>query len=303
MSDDRYYLRFKGRVLGPFTREKAIEMVKRGQITRQHELSPDGAAWSLAETYEEFFPPNRARANTASNEAKTTPGQEKKGSATEWFAHFDGANQGPVDEDGMRAWIAASKVTGDTMIWKSGMASWLEAELVRPEWFVQKTSRAVSVAKESIKEIIDTEAWSDETTASITSTVLKSRGWMLFLGIFGIVSSVLGAIGSTVLFISEISSPGSGPAKAVPVIATLIQIVSWVVILFISILLIRITSRMQVLHFQPTAASLHATFLAYNRFWTTLGVFVLVWLTVVMFFVAIVVASGVSIVSAGLPFN
>jgi hypothetical protein len=60
---------------------------------------------------------------------------------------------------------------------------------------------------------------------------------------------------------------------------------------------------MQVLHFQPTAASLHATFLAYNRFWTTLGVFVLVWLTVVMFFVAIVVASGVSIVSAGLPFN
>lgn len=303
MSEDRYYLRFKGRVLGPFTREKALEMVKRGQITRQHELSPDGATWSLAEAYEEFFPPNRARANTTATETKTTTAQDKKGDTTEWFAHFDGANQGPVDEDGIRVWVAAGKVTGDTMIWKAGMASWLEAELVRPEWFVTKASRAVAVAKETIKEVITGEAWSDETTASITSTVLQSRGWMLFLGIFGIVLSVLGTIGSTILFISEISSPGSGPAKAVPVIATLIQIVSWLVFLFISILLIRVASRMQVMQFQPTASALHATFVAYNRFWTTLGVFVLVWLTVVLFFVAIVVASGVSVVSAGFPFN
>lgn len=303
MSEDRYYLRFKGRVLGPFTREKAIEMVKRGQITRQHELSPDGTTWSMAETYEEFFPSNRARGSTTAIESKATPVQEKKGDTTEWFAHFDGANQGPVNEDGIRVWIASGKVTSSTMIWKAGMASWLEAELVRPEWFASKASRAVAVAKETIKEVVATEAWSDETTSDITTTVLKSRGWMLFLGIFGIVLSVIGAIGSTILFISEISAPGSGPSKAVEVIATLIQIVSWVVFLFISILLIRVTSRMQVMQFQPTSTTLHATFVAYNRFWVTLGVFILVWLTVVLFFLAIVIASGVSVLSGGFPFT
>jgi hypothetical protein len=39
MSLDRVYIRFKGRVLGPLTQEKTMDMVKRGQITRQHELS------------------------------------------------------------------------------------------------------------------------------------------------------------------------------------------------------------------------------------------------------------------------
>jgi hypothetical protein len=301
MSEDRYYLRFKGRVLGPFTSEKAIEMVKRGQITRQHELSPDGATWRLAETYEELFATSRTRSNSMVSESKKASSQENKGNAALWFANFDGMNQGPVEEDGILAWIATGKVGKDTMVWKEGMANWLEAQAIKPEWFLGVGERAIS--KKTDNEALDTKVWSDQAIAEITFTIMKSRGWMLFLGIFGIVLGVLGAIGSAVLFISEISSSGSGPAKAVPVVATLIQLVSCVVWLFVSILLIRVTSRLQVLQIQPSVTSLHATFLAYNRFWTTLGLFVLVWSTVALLFVLIVLVSGVRIASVDFPSN
>ncbi|MBU6175744.1 MAG: DUF4339 domain-containing protein, partial [Planctomycetes bacterium] len=232
MSEDRYYLRFKGRVLGPFTREKAFEMIKRGQITRQHELSLNGVNWSLAETYVELFPTNRARGNPNAIESKSASAQDNQGNTTEWFAHFDGGNQGPVNEDGIRGWVAAGKVSSSTMVWKAGMASWLEAELVRPEWFGGKSSQSVGDANERINEVVAAEAWSSETTSNIIAHILKARGWMLFLGILGIILSILGTIGSGIEFISEVSSPGNGREKTVIVVATLIQFVSRVIFLF-----------------------------------------------------------------------
>ncbi len=52
---ERLYIRFKGRVLGPLTGEKVAELVKRGQITKQHEISTDSTEWKKAEEYPDLF--------------------------------------------------------------------------------------------------------------------------------------------------------------------------------------------------------------------------------------------------------
>jgi hypothetical protein len=299
MSDHRYFLRFKGRVLGPFTRDKALDMVKRGQITRQHELSQDGSNWSLAETFEEFFPANRGKTVVNATEAIIVADPVSNPKQTEWFAHLDGSNQGPVDESVIRSWIAAGKVTGNTMIWRSGMESWLEAGVVRPEWFPAKPTRSISPAGETDAK----DPLNDKTIAVIHSVALGSRGWMLFLAILCIVLSAPGIIFSVLMFVAAISSAGSGPAKALQVVAILIQLFSLVVFLYINVLLIRVSSQLQVLHFKPTASSLKNLFTAYNQFWFTLGLVILVLLVLVLLFTVIVVASGASMLSSGFPGN
>lgn len=129
---DRFYVRFQGRVLGPITRDKTLELVKRGQITGQHELSPDGIAWKMAEDFPEFFekpsfPIDRIEVRPAS-----PPNEVPR---VEWYAHCDGINRGPIDEAGMKHWIQSSVVSQDTMVWQSGMLDWSPAAAVRPEWF------------------------------------------------------------------------------------------------------------------------------------------------------------------------
>ena len=55
MSDEKYYVRFRGRTLGPFDTTRVRDLIKRG-VTRMHELSPDGVSWQPAEVFPELFP-------------------------------------------------------------------------------------------------------------------------------------------------------------------------------------------------------------------------------------------------------
>ncbi len=58
--DDKIYVRFRGRTVGPLTSQKIQDMVRRGQITRLHELSDDGSSWTRADEFRDFFATMRA---------------------------------------------------------------------------------------------------------------------------------------------------------------------------------------------------------------------------------------------------
>ena len=45
MSDGQWYVRFAGRVTGPFDLDRVRTMARRGAITRMHFLSKDGKSW------------------------------------------------------------------------------------------------------------------------------------------------------------------------------------------------------------------------------------------------------------------
>jgi hypothetical protein len=55
--DNQYYIRIRGRVLGPYDMEKLQALVRRGQLSRIHEISGDGVNWLPAPTLPGLFTP------------------------------------------------------------------------------------------------------------------------------------------------------------------------------------------------------------------------------------------------------
>ncbi len=51
----------------------------------------------------------------------------------QWYYEQDGAQQGPVEEDELRAMLHARTVTGATLVWREGMENWEPAGQI-PEW-------------------------------------------------------------------------------------------------------------------------------------------------------------------------
>lgn len=290
MSEERFYIRFKGRVLGPLPPAKIQEMVRRGQITRQHELSPDGQSWANAETHEQFFAKPAAKiVETAKSIEKELNGPV----SIEWYAHFDGANQGPVDEGKLLSWIASGKVSNNTMLWKDGMSEWLEAGVLRPEWFAMQNSRS-GTTRHSDSQV------ANEADASISTLAVaahKPRGWILFIAITGIVISFLSIVGQSLLFISAASSQGAGPIKALTVVTHLFVLIGWCVALVIAVLLLRVASRLQILLYRQTSDEFQSVLRTYSTFWSTLGIFVLIGIIVAFILIFIFLALGVSLAS------
>jgi hypothetical protein len=291
MATDHYFIRFKGRVLGPLTKDKAVEMVKRGQVTRQHELSPDGTSWRNASEFTELFPQQK---EVTAKVVETRSSVEEKTTPSEWYVHVDGANQGPIDENVLKKLIAAGKVTGSSMVWKTGMADWLEAQLVRPEWFAgDRGRRETRVGVEGPQTPLDSSDMGE-----LAAEVLKSQAWILFIAVLGTVVSSFAVIFGFIVFLMVASSSGGGPKKSTEVVLGLIQIASWGVLLYICTLLLKVHSRIQAIRYQPNASSFHEFFQATNRFWAAFGMYCLAVLVVAIVLALFIVILGTSVVGA-----
>jgi TM2 domain-containing membrane protein YozV/RNA polymerase subunit RPABC4/transcription elongation factor Spt4 len=130
MMSDKYYLHFKGRrVLGPFDVEQIRAMIRRAQITRTDELSPDGVTWYPAENFEGLFP------------FEEQPLDRPEGPPSEdavWYAHINGESRGPVLKQELAAWFSSENLSSETMIFREGMDDWEPARDLMPELFPQK---------------------------------------------------------------------------------------------------------------------------------------------------------------------
>lgn len=51
-----YYVRLRGKVMGPFSLEHIKALVQRGQVAAFHEISSDGMSWTAAGSVAELFP-------------------------------------------------------------------------------------------------------------------------------------------------------------------------------------------------------------------------------------------------------
>ena len=52
---EQYWIRVRGQVKGPFEEEQLQALVRRGQLSRIHEISADGDSWLRAEEYPQLF--------------------------------------------------------------------------------------------------------------------------------------------------------------------------------------------------------------------------------------------------------
>ena len=162
------YIRVLGRVKGPFEWEKLRILVKRGQLSRIHEVSVDGQAWVKATEYPELFkadlselaqpggPNDLAASHAAAGPAPVTdepvvapervveqPIEEPSVAGEEafqvepgvsvteeWFYDQNGSPVGPVSFGTLQQLVASGQIFAQGRVWKEGMVDWAAAETI-----------------------------------------------------------------------------------------------------------------------------------------------------------------------------
>ena len=160
MSDQIYYVRMHGRVLGPFTMDRLQSMAQGSKLNHSHEVSNDGNSWQKAAAFPEIFDlpvapaaepeidemelapvtavnpkvtqeksdvdPNFL-AEEAEKKRKRPPGQ------VEWYYATEDEPEGPVTRGEIVERIKAGDLVRSDMVWQSQMNDWARAG-TRPEF-------------------------------------------------------------------------------------------------------------------------------------------------------------------------
>ncbi len=293
VQSERFYVRFKGRVLGPLTREKTLDLAKRGQITKQHELSPDGVSWKQAQEFPELFVTERSVATQTAAKEKQKETSVPDAGAEEWYAHFDNSNQGPVDLTGMKNWIVLGVVNKETMIWRPGMAEWQSAELIRPEWF--GSSNSARSSSQQTQTQTDSSTAGSVSNEDLTVAMLNMRASVLFLAITGVVIGTAWVIFSIASFFLVATRDGSGPMKVMAVILSIVHVATAICWFTGSIFLLQFGNKLSVLAYRSETYDIQRALLTLVRFWKFTAIVALVWIIIVSILSSIIYLLGLSI--------
>jgi hypothetical protein len=307
--DAQLYLRVRGRVLGPFDQEKLQSLVRRGQLSRMHEVSTDGAHWVRASTYAELFvgvpvklvapempvaapPPAQVPAYDlsipfAEEPAAPAPASPKPlvsaAASRGWYYDDLGAEHGPVDESVLRQMLVAGQLDPETLVWNDGMPRWLAASQVPGLVPMPVINRGTRGAGDRLHE-------SDDGMESLCKAARASRPWALFLAITAFVYAGLCILLGFLMLVHG-ADKGFPPAVALG----LFWIVSGAVTAAGGILLSNYANRLASLNYGHSSKVLESAMDRLKTFWMFVSIVLIVTLAFFGFFTIWIVAVGVSI--------
>jgi GYF domain 2 len=118
-----YFVRFRGRVSGPFNLERLRGMAYAGQISPIHEVSVDRATWTPASDVAGLLPaapePAPDRQSTGAP-AETNPSQDRW-----YYLDADGNRTGPISRRQLIDLYDQGQVDDGTAVWSKGTAEWV----------------------------------------------------------------------------------------------------------------------------------------------------------------------------------
>ncbi|MDA7906592.1 GYF domain-containing protein [Mariniblastus sp.] len=134
MSDETYYVKIRGRVLGPFHTDRLIEMVSQGKLSRVHMLSTDNQNWQKASEYPDLFQSaGRTTSSPMKPETQNAPTAPGLDSGDVWHYGINGQPQGPVSKSVIMSLFTSGQLTASDSLWREGMDDWLPLSSV-PEF-------------------------------------------------------------------------------------------------------------------------------------------------------------------------
>jgi hypothetical protein len=204
--DNQLYIRVRGRVLGPYDEEKLQGLARRGQLSRMHELSPDGVNWVRATNYPELFVGEVAAiavvetavptAQVFQSSPEANPaGQRSPPGQQVWHYTNAGVQRGPVDFANLQLLVAMGQVAPDDLVWNDGMTAWTPAGHV--PGLIRQGANHVNVGPGEPANDRSLDPIPDYLAKSATS----SRSWLTLLVILIGVYALLEAIGGMYLLI------------------------------------------------------------------------------------------------------
>lgn len=127
-----YYIRSRGKVVGPFTLERLKTLQARGQFSRVHEVSTDGRTWQSASSVSALFGSSSRKSQRfaaeggAADEGGNGSGTAPAGGADEaaWYYHLGGQQHGPVRLSEIRGLVRGGRLGAGDLAWSSSLSNW-----------------------------------------------------------------------------------------------------------------------------------------------------------------------------------
>lgn len=213
---EQYFIRVRGKVLGPFTLEKLKSLRSRGQFSRIHEVSTDRTTWQPATMLEPLLgvasvtslievPEKIVERSAMSRPTEPGPGAR-------WHYSAGGERHGPVSIIELRELIRAGLLANEDLVWREGLPDWIP---------VYGAAELRSLTKSDTLPVIATSPGvptpaddgihhtSGFATASI---VLGILGLMTPFLIFNILATIFGSVALKAIAKSRIPLGGRGMA-------------------------------------------------------------------------------------------
>lgn len=141
MNASQYYVRIRGRIVGPFALAAVQQMIRKAQIGRSTEISTDGVVWSAASDFTELFnsPVAGGVGHVVEVEAPSddplgfdkllvdnaSPPSPPSSRSLMWHYTMKGVQQSsPVEQQTLINLIVAGQVGSDDSVWNETMANW-----------------------------------------------------------------------------------------------------------------------------------------------------------------------------------
>ena len=125
-SSARLFLRFRGKVTGPYSLAQIEQMRQLGRMTAFHEVSLDGTNWFLAVDAGLVTSTSMGQTPTAELSAMSLPTESATPASPPWY-HLDasGGRQGPIPSEQMAELVTGGKFTGSSEVWCEGFPDWV----------------------------------------------------------------------------------------------------------------------------------------------------------------------------------
>ena len=137
---DSYWVRYKGRNIGPYTLERIRQMVRKAQVGRGHEVSTDGQSWGPATSFPEIFEitaaaeysvqASYAAPNSVVEQPQASPQSRpnSEGPPPEsiiWYCAVGGEQQGPMARSQLIAMLRTGQLSSTDLVFRAGMSDWM----------------------------------------------------------------------------------------------------------------------------------------------------------------------------------
>jgi hypothetical protein len=117
-----YFVRFRGRVSGPFSLERLRGMAYAGQVSPIHEVSPDRVTWTTASDVPGLLPTALEHQQIVAT-AESGPPQDRW-----YFLDANGNRTGPISRRQLIELHDQGQIDERTALWTKGMTEWLPFE-------------------------------------------------------------------------------------------------------------------------------------------------------------------------------
>ncbi len=202
-----YYFRIRGRVEGPFDLARAQTLVRRGRLSRYHEVSTDRVHWRRATQFPELFVAQvEEKVRVIPLEETAAESQPAESAEPLWYYSSGGREQGPVPLSQLVQMAQSGQLEPDSLVWTDGMEQWAPWRNVPALKKAYAGDNAAAAVEEPATRTTGVQSPRPSLSGmAITSLILGSVSWGVLLVLLAALVLPLPLVGLVLLVAATVS--------------------------------------------------------------------------------------------------